>query len=92
MNDKRVEWQQLLAPEVAQAVARVAEAGTAYAIHDSSNMMMTGEAARDDVGSLTGYGASFLGHFHLAASMGRPSGLLGLLGIEALFRPDGPVT
>jgi hypothetical protein len=90
VNNERVEWQQLLAPEVAQTVARVAEAGTAYAIHDSSSMMMTGEAARGDVGSLTGYGASFLGHFCLAVSMGQTPGPLGLLGIEALFRPDGP--
>lgn len=90
LSNERVEWQELLAPEVAQTVARVAQAGTAYAIHDSSNMMMTGEAARGDVGSLTGYGASFLGHFCLGVSMGPTPGPLGLLGIEAIFRPDGP--
>lgn len=90
LSNERVEWQELLAPEVAQTVARVAQAGQAYAIHDSSNMMMTGEAARGDVGSLTGYGASFLAHFCLAVSMGPTPGPLGLLGIEALFRPDGP--
>lgn len=90
LSNERVDWQELLAPEFTETVARVQRAGCAYAIHDSSNMMMTGEAARGDVGSLTGYGASFLGHFCLAVSMGPTPGPLGLLGIEALFRPDGP--
>src|SRR3954462_13366863 len=88
--NERVDWQQLLEPEVAQTVARIADAGTAYAIHDSSSMMMSGEAERGDVGSLDGHGASFLGHFCLAVSIGATPGPLGLLGIDALFRPDGP--
>src|SRR6185295_15967536 len=62
LSNERVDWQQLLAPEVAQTVARIVEAGTAYAIHDSSSMMMTGETERGDVGSLDGHGASFFGH------------------------------
>jgi hypothetical protein len=90
LSNERVDWQQLLAPEIAQTVDRVVAAGTCYAIHDSSSMMMTGEAARGDVGSLDGHGASFLAHFCLAVSVGETPGPLGLLGIEALFRPDGP--
>jgi hypothetical protein len=90
LSNERVDWQQLLLPEVTQTVARVADVGSAYAIHDSSNMMMSGEAARGDVGSLDGHGASFLAHFCLAVSCGETPGPLGLLGIEALFRPDGP--
>jgi hypothetical protein len=90
LSNKRVDWQQLLQPEVTQTVERAVEAGTCYALHDSSNMMMCGQAERGDVGSLDGYGASFLGHFCLAVSLGETPGPLGLMGIEALFRPDGP--
>jgi hypothetical protein len=90
LSNERVDWQQLLAPEIAQTVERVVAARTGYAIHDSSSMMMTGEAARGDVGSLDGHGASFLAHFCLAVSVGETPEPLGLLGIDALFRPDGP--
>jgi tRNA (Thr-GGU) A37 N-methylase len=90
LSNERVDWQQLLLPEITQTAARIADAGAAYAIHDSSSMMMTGEAPRGDVGSLDGHGASFLGHVCLAVSIGKTPGPLGLLGVEALFRPDGP--
>jgi hypothetical protein len=90
LSNERVDWQQLLEPEVTQTLERVVETGSCYAIHDSSSMMMTGESFRGDVGSLDGYGASFLAHFCLAVSVGPVPGPLGLLGIDALFRPDGP--
>jgi hypothetical protein len=90
LSNERVDWQQLLLPEVARTVASIIDAGAAYAVHDSSSMMMTGEAPRGDVGSLDGHGASFLGHFCLAVSIGETPGPLGLLGVDALFRPDGP--
>ena len=90
LSNERVDWQQLLQPEVVQTLGRVVGMGSCYAIHDSSSMMMTGESLRGDVGSLDGYGASFLAHFCLAVSVGPVPGPLGLLGIDALFRPDGP--
>jgi hypothetical protein len=92
LSNERVDWQQLLEPEVAQTVERIVGAGTGYAVHDSSSMMMTGEAERGDIGSLDGHGASFLAHFCLAVSVDETPGPLGLLGVEAIFRPDGPRT
>lgn len=90
LSNERVDWQQLLLPELARTVARLTQSGVGYAIHDTSNMMMCGEAERDDIGSLDGYGASFLAHVCLAVSCGATPGPIGLLGIDALFRPDGP--
>jgi len=90
LSNERVDWQQLLEPEVVQTLQRLVDAGSGYAIHDTSNIMLTGESARGDVGSLDGHGASFLAHFCLVVSMGPVPGPLGLLGIDALFRPDGP--
>ena len=90
LSNERVDWQQLLEPEVVQTLQRLVDAGSGYAIHDTTNIMLTGESARGDVGSLDGHGASFLAHFCLVVSMGPVPGPLGLLGIDALFRPDGP--
>lgn len=90
LNNERIDWQELLAPHVAQTVQRVVDQGVCLAIHDSSSFMFGGEAARSDTGSLDGHGASFLGHFALAFSAAEVPRPLGILGIEAIFRPEGP--
>lgn len=90
LNNERVEWQALLAQIVSGTVDRLTAVASAYAIHDSTMFMLGGEAARGDIGSLDGKGPSFLGHFAIAVSADERAEVLGVLGIEPVFRPDGP--
>jgi hypothetical protein len=90
VNSQHVDWQALLAPEFAKTAHAVAARGLSLVAHDSTMFMFGGEAERSDVGTLDGAHASFLGHFALAIDAGESGRGLGLLAIEALFRPEGP--
>src|SRR5579871_3937042 len=62
LNNERVSHEELLSPHVAETVARVAQAGTVLAVHDSTALVFGGEHEREDVGSLDGTRTGFLGH------------------------------
>ena len=88
LSNERVDWQTLLAPEIARTVETAATHNTCLAVHDSTMFMLGGEVDRDDIGSLDGTGPSFMGHFALAVT--DSATVLGLLSLEPLFRPTGP--
>jgi Transposase DNA-binding/Transposase DDE domain len=91
LNNERVDWQMLLEPELATtARSLAARREPCLAVHDSTAFMLGGEADRDDIGSLDGRGPSYMGHFALAVAPTDNRQVLGLLGIEPIFRPFGP--
>jgi hypothetical protein len=90
LSNERITHEALLAEHVEQTVARVAQSGTVLAVHDSTAFTFGGDQGRDDVGSLDGKRAGFLGHFALAVTAGDERRVLGVLGLEPTFRLDGP--
>lgn len=90
LNNERVTYDQLLAPHYEQTVARLADAKTALAVHDTTAMVFGGECDRAEVGTLDGKRAGYLAHFSLAVLPGEDRRTLGVLGFEPTFRLDGP--
>lgn len=90
LNNERVLPDALLAPHLSETAARVAREKTVLVVHDTTAFTFGGEQERADVGSLDGKRAGFLGHFAIAVTPGDQRRVLGIVGLEPTFRPEGP--
>jgi hypothetical protein len=89
LNNDEVEASSILAPHVAATADRVAAAGVAYCIGDTTEFRFGG-LEREGMGPLQGGGSGFLAHIGLAVAADGSRLPLGILGIETIVRPDTP--
>jgi hypothetical protein len=88
LNNDRLSLDKLLRPHLEETVARASEYETVLTLHDSTTFTFGGEAERDDIGSIDGKNAGFIGHFALALLPGEHRTVLGVLGCEPTFRTE----
>jgi hypothetical protein len=89
LNNDEVEASSILAPHVAATADRIAAAGVAYCIGDTTEFRFGG-AERDGMGPLQGGGSGFLAHIGLAVAADGSRLPLGILGIETIVRQATP--
>jgi len=89
LGNDEVEARSILAPHVAATVGRIADAGVAYCISDTTEFRFGG-AERSGTGPLQGGGSGFLAHIALAVAADGSRLPLGILGIETIVRPPKP--
>jgi len=89
LNNDDVEAGSILAAHVAATADRIAAAGVAYCISDTTEFRFGGEE-RSGMGPLQGGGRGFLAHFGLAVAADGSRLPLGILGVEAIVRPAKP--
>jgi hypothetical protein len=89
LNNEEVTLGGILEPHVEAAADRVAAAGGAYCISDTTELRFNGEARRG-LGPLQGDGQGLLAHVGLAVSTDGSRTPLGVLGLETIVRPEKP--
>lgn len=89
LSNDDIEARSILAPHIAATADRVAAAGIAYCVSDTTEFRFGGEE-RDGMGPLQGNGSGFLAHIALAVAADGSRLPLGILGVEAIVRPDKP--
>ncbi len=88
LSSESVSFEALLAPHVQKCVARIAEAGEAYAIHDTTECSFGGVTRRQGLGTITAKDQGFLAQATLAVSADGSRIPLGLLGVERIVRHE----
>ena len=76
----------VVAPHVELTRQRVREAGSAYAVHDTTDFTFGGEAEREGLGRVQGDDQGFLAHLSLAVSADGQRTPLGLLAVGTRVR------
>lgn len=76
----------VVAPHVEQARQRIREAGSAYAVHDTTDFTFGGQAEREGLGPVQGDDQGFLAHLSLAVSADGQRIPLGLLAVGTRVR------
>jgi Transposase DNA-binding/Transposase DDE domain len=89
LNNEKVTAERILDPHLRATAKRVAEAGIALAVHDTTAFSFGGED-REDLGWVTSTTVGFLGHFALAVSTDEGHVPLGVLGVSTLSRSKKP--
>ncbi len=89
LNNDDVEARAILAPHVAATADRIAAAGVAYCVSDTTECRFGG-AERDGMGPLQGGGSGFLTHIALAVAADGSRLPLGILGVETIVRQHTP--
>jgi hypothetical protein len=86
LGNDHVHLAEILLPHVAGTVERVREAGTAYALHDTSNFVFGGKAERKDLGHVNKEkDQGFRAHYTLAVSPDQTTPL-GVLAVGTCVR------
>jgi hypothetical protein len=88
LNNQRLDLDTLLSSHFDETVDRASDLPTVLALHDSTTFTFGGEGERDDIGSIDGKNAGFIGHFALAVELGEKRTVLGVLGCEPIFRTE----
>jgi hypothetical protein len=88
LRHKSVCPEKILAPHIAATAKRIAEAGTAYCISDTTEFRFEGEN-REGLGPLQN-GRGFLGHISLAVAADGTRLPLGVLNLDLIVRPKMP--
>lgn len=86
LGSKHVTLDETLEPHILGTVSKVASAGLALAIHDSTEFIFPGEAAREGLGYMRGDNQGFHGHLCLAVSADGKRTPLGVLAFHAWTR------
>jgi hypothetical protein len=89
LSNDDIHARSILAPHIAATADRVAAAGVAYCVSDTTEFRFGGED-RDGMGPLQGNGIGFLAHIALAVAADGSRLPLGILGVETIVRPDKP--
>lgn len=76
----------VVAPHVEQTRQRIREAGSAYAVHDTTDFTFGGQAEREGLGPVQGDDQGFLAHLSLAVSADEQRMPLGLLAVGTRVR------
>lgn len=86
LSNPQVTLSALLAPHIERSAVRVARAGVAYAISDTTEFTFTGEKPRSGLGPINTSAQGFLAHVTMAVSADGSRTPLGLLAIETWVR------
>jgi len=86
LSNAEVSFEALIEPHLRKCAGRVVEAGTVYAIHDTTECSFGGASRREGLGTLNTKNQGFLAHVTLAVSADGSRMPLGLLGVERLVR------
>ena len=88
LGSEAVSFAGLLEPHFQKTARRVAEAGTAYAVHDTTACTFGGESRRQGLGMVNLKNQGFLAHVTLAVSADGARLPLGVLAAELLVRTE----
>ncbi len=88
LSNDDVNFDALLEPHVRKCAARIAGAGAAYAVHDTTTCSFPGKVPRDGLGTLHEKNQGFLAHVTLAVSTDGARIPLGVLATELLVRRE----
>lgn len=83
-----VSFEALIEPHVGKCATRVADAGEAYAIHDTTECAFGGVSRRQGLGMLNRNNQGFLAHVTLAVATDGSRLPLGVLAVERLVRSE----
>lgn len=86
LSSEEITLDALLEPHVGRTVERVAQAGLAFAVSDTTDFKFTGEKARQGLGPINTSSQGFLAHLTLAVSADGARTPLGLLAVETWAR------
>lgn len=86
LSSEDVTFDALVAPHVLRTAERVARAGVAFAVSDTTAFNFSGEKARDGLGPINRSAQGFLAHVTLAVSADGRRTPLGLLALEPWAR------
>ena len=86
LSSEHITPEKILLPHVEKTLARVQEAGLAYAVHDTTECTFGGEKKRSGLGPVNGRDQGFLAHLTLAVSAKGERKPLGLLAVGTRVR------
>lgn len=90
LNNEAVTPDRILAPHRRATCERIAVAGIALVLHDTSTFTFGGEE-RGEIGWVSNQSVGFLGHFALAVTADVDHRPLGVMGMSTISRPRNPL-